>query len=86
MIKRVKSISSPVQIFFLPKETREIVEKIGKIQQKPCFNLLLPWQRSSEGKQQHKYDCENVTNLAGEFREHKSQGGKLGFLKHFSPI
>ena len=25
--------------------------------------------------------AENVTNLAGEFREHKSQGKKLGFLK-----
>ena len=50
------------------------------------FNSLLPWQRSSEGKQQHKYDCENVTNVAGEFRDHKSQGKKLGRLKHFSPI
>ena len=30
----------------------------------------------------NKYDCKNVTNLAREFYEDKSQGEKLGFLKH----
>ena len=59
-----------------PKETEEIAEKRRK----------MPWQQSSDGKQQHKCDCENVINLAGEFQEHKSQGKKLSFLKHFSPI
>ena len=28
----------------------------------------------------------DISRLAGEFREHKLQGKKLGFLKHFSPI
>ena len=43
-------------------------------------NSLLSWQRSSEGKQQYKYDCENVTNLPGEFLEHKLQGGNWASL------
>ena len=75
---RVKLISSPVQIKkkISLKETRQIAEKRGKVQKSNIF-----WTRCCHGNdlqkvKQHKYDCENVTNLAEELREHKSQGEK----------
>ena len=62
--------------FHRRKKLEKLQKKEGKYKKSTIlFNSLLPWQRPSEDKQ-HKYDFENVTNLAGEFREHKSRGEK----------
>ena len=70
----------PTRMQSLKKFHQRELKKLQKKEEKCHGNNL------QKVKQQHKCDCENVTNLAAEFPEHKSQGKKLGFLKHFSPI
>ena len=61
---------------FSPKETREIAEKRGKIPKNALYFLTRYCHGSDlQAINNNTYNCENVTNLAGEFPEHKSQGG-----------
>ena len=65
------------QIFCVSFSERNCRKKRKNTKKTDILNSLLPWQRSSEGKLQNEYDYDNVTNLPGEFREHKSHGKNL---------
>ena len=74
------SISSPVHI--IKHFHRRKLEKLQKKRKNTIKALFLTRCHGNNLQKinNNKYNCENVTNLAGEFREHKSQGKKLGFL------